>query len=279
MLARADDPRIALVREGVTFWNDLFARQGSGFRFGPVTVVPPQAEITAWLPRGAAAVLAGEQGQPADTPAALAGYCGQVVIALADANFVSYTKFLVASGAVVTGIRGLEHAPLDRPNVARNVILHQLGHAVGLRHNDIPQTLMCGRPAPCRSDRFEAATPKLFSLNAAERQELSAKYPSDWPKSANARKTARDPAAVRQAMVRGHQIVPSYGKRVTDVLKGMLRPAGRRLAVRNRLVRFRYRRCSVRTWWPRAAPTSGSAGNPSLSGRPAAGPSSAGSSA
>jgi DNA polymerase len=39
------------------------------------------------------------------------------------------------------------------------------------------------------------------------------------------RKTAKDPAAVRQAMVRGHQIVPEYGKRVTDVLKGMLRPA------------------------------------------------------
>ena len=39
------------------------------------------------------------------------------------------------------------------------------------------------------------------------------------------RKTAKDPFAVRQAMVRGHQIVPSYGKRVTDVLKGMLRPA------------------------------------------------------
>ena len=39
------------------------------------------------------------------------------------------------------------------------------------------------------------------------------------------RKTAKDPFAVRQAIVRGHQIVPSYGKRVTDVLKGMLRPA------------------------------------------------------
>ena len=39
------------------------------------------------------------------------------------------------------------------------------------------------------------------------------------------RKVAKDPAAVRQAMVRGHQIVPAYGKRVTDVLKGMLRPA------------------------------------------------------
>ena len=40
-----------------------------------------------------------------------------------------------------------------------------------------------------------------------------------------ARKTAKDPEAVRHAMVRGHQIVPTHGKRVTDVLKGMLRPS------------------------------------------------------
>lgn len=39
------------------------------------------------------------------------------------------------------------------------------------------------------------------------------------------RQCAKDPEAVRHAMVRGHQIVPTYGKRVTDVLKGMLRPA------------------------------------------------------
>ena len=40
-----------------------------------------------------------------------------------------------------------------------------------------------------------------------------------------ARKTAKNPQAARHAMVRGHEIVPAYGKRVTDVLKGMLRPA------------------------------------------------------
>jgi DNA polymerase len=39
------------------------------------------------------------------------------------------------------------------------------------------------------------------------------------------RKCAKDPDAVRQAMVRSHAIVPTFGKRVTDVLKGMLRPA------------------------------------------------------
>jgi DNA polymerase len=39
------------------------------------------------------------------------------------------------------------------------------------------------------------------------------------------RRCAQDPDAVRQAMVRGHAVVPAFGKRVTDVLKGMLRPA------------------------------------------------------
>ena len=39
------------------------------------------------------------------------------------------------------------------------------------------------------------------------------------------RKCADDPDAVRHAMVRGHSVTPRFGKRVTDVLKGMLRPA------------------------------------------------------
>ena len=39
------------------------------------------------------------------------------------------------------------------------------------------------------------------------------------------RKSAKDPDAVRQAMVRGHAIVPTFGRRITDVLKSMLRPA------------------------------------------------------
>ena len=39
------------------------------------------------------------------------------------------------------------------------------------------------------------------------------------------RKCADEPELVRQAMVRRHAIVPQFGKRVTDVLKSMLRPA------------------------------------------------------
>jgi DNA polymerase len=39
------------------------------------------------------------------------------------------------------------------------------------------------------------------------------------------RKCAADPALARTAIVRGHEIVPKFGRRVTDVLKGMLRPS------------------------------------------------------
>ena len=39
------------------------------------------------------------------------------------------------------------------------------------------------------------------------------------------RKSAQDPEAVRTAMVRGHAVTPKFGKRITDVLKTMLRPS------------------------------------------------------
>jgi DNA polymerase len=39
------------------------------------------------------------------------------------------------------------------------------------------------------------------------------------------RKTVKAPDDVRHAIVRGHKLVPTYGARVSDVLRGMLRPA------------------------------------------------------
>ena len=39
------------------------------------------------------------------------------------------------------------------------------------------------------------------------------------------RKCAKEPDEVRHAMVRGHAITPRFGRRITDVLKSMLRPA------------------------------------------------------
>jgi hypothetical protein len=40
---------------------------------------------------------------------------------------------------------------------------------------------MCGRPASCRPDAFEASTPKMFPLSGDERSQLLDLYPRNWP--------------------------------------------------------------------------------------------------
>jgi len=179
IVSAEDDPRIGPVREAVDHWNRTFAELGTPFHLGVLTFVTgsvPDADIQAlsnqvidhtWWPT---------------LPASLERFPGDLIIVLSQAKVLSF--------GVNVGHRSIvaiknDNALLTLPNILRNVVAHELGHVVGLAHNEDATLLMCGRPASCRPDAFQSDTPRFFPLSADERNRLLAIYPKDWTPKAH----------------------------------------------------------------------------------------------
>jgi hypothetical protein len=176
IVGTADDARVPMVHEAIDYWNRQLAFAGASLRLPPprLEVLPvPEAALQAM----SRTILQGA-APPQPVPAELQQLPGNLVIVLGQTEFVSFaTGFFATRTKRVVAIRGTAMPPLNLPNVAPNLIAHEIGHALGLGHNADPALLMCGRPAPCRPPLYESATPRLFSLNDDELSALSRLYP------------------------------------------------------------------------------------------------------
>jgi hypothetical protein len=187
VVSTESDSRLPAIGEAIDFWNAEFAKLGSAFRLGSPT------HIDATIPRGNLPVLQAPLAEKVLSRMAkiLSGMAptGDVIVVLSnDADLRPFSQARPDFQKVIVAIPDLSAYPGTSRSVVRNAAAHELGHAIGLGHNDDADTLMCGG-AQCG---FKAFSEWFLPITGKEKAKLLEMYPPNWePKPS--RKWITDP--------------------------------------------------------------------------------------
>ena len=185
VISTEDDSRLHALREAVDFWNAEFAMLGSPFRLGDI-VHSLRAISADDLP-----AFSGSSRTGLGYFASVRQANGDVIVAMSDRDdFHSFASPFPALRKVLIVIQNY-HKYWSIPGIERNAIAHELGHAVGLGHNNVATTLMCGG-SECR----RSSIPKegFLPLTPQEKVKLLGMYPPSW-ESKPSRRWKGDPPA------------------------------------------------------------------------------------
>ena len=173
-----NDVRLPMALDAVQFWNQMASELDLGVRVIEDVIIASSVERVLENYARSISHRAGRlrpgPSEP-DAPSEITDFESNVVLLLSRQDLMSFAWPLPRRYGHFVAIEEDRHAMARNPNIARNIIAHELGHTLGLSHNSDPTSLMCG---PCRTHELSIDYPEYMHLTATDREQLSERYPS-----------------------------------------------------------------------------------------------------